>query len=129
MPQSKLTSKKSPKDNTASVNQTAAKKPVGAKTKDVSAGLGVIISPLISEAAMMQSHNNIYVFKVEPRANKIMVKQAVEKMYNVKVASVRTSLAARKSHRRARGRAGKSTVFKKAYVKIRGDKKIDILKI
>jgi len=51
----------------------------------------VIIKPLVTEKSTRLQHSrNAYAFEVAPGANKHQVKQAVEKIYNVKVVDVRT---------------------------------------
>ena len=43
------------------------------------------------KATLLQEHENTYTFKVDRRANKIEIKNAVEKLLNVKVLGVRTA--------------------------------------
>ena len=50
----------------------------------------VIRSPLISEKATFISQFNYYVFRVSTNSNKKEIKEAVEKVFNVKVKSVNT---------------------------------------
>ena len=51
----------------------------------------VIIKPLITEKSTHQQNTrNAYAFQVHADANKQQIKQAVEKMYDVKVVDVRT---------------------------------------
>jgi large subunit ribosomal protein L23 len=71
---------------------------------------------------------NRYGFIVDRKANKIEIKEAVEKMYNVTVADVNTI----NCHGKKRTRYTKSGLlrgrdnhFKKAYVTLAGDEKID----
>lgn len=45
--------------------------------------------PHITEKATFLNEKNAYVFKVEPKFNKIMVRQAVKKQYNVEPSKVR----------------------------------------
>ena len=51
----------------------------------------IIKSPVITEKSsdLAQNHNTI-VFRVDPKANKTEIKQAIEKIFNVKVESVNT---------------------------------------
>ena len=52
---------------------------------------GIIKKPIISEKATLLSENeNRFTFEVDPKANKIEIKNAVEKMYGVQVTGVRT---------------------------------------
>ncbi|MFA4905932.1 MAG: 50S ribosomal protein L23 [Candidatus Margulisiibacteriota bacterium] len=50
----------------------------------------VIIEPIITEKAVMMKETGEYVFRVNPKANKIDIRQAVEKLFKVKVAAVNT---------------------------------------
>jgi large subunit ribosomal protein L23 len=62
-------------------------------------------------------------FEVHPDANKIQIKQAVETVFRVKVAAVRTSLTSGKLRRRGRF-TGYASDWKKAYVRIQAGEKI-----
>ena len=71
---------------------------------------------------------NRYGFVVSSDANKLQIKEAVEKMYNVSVVSVNTMNYAgkRKSRYTKAGMlTGRMNHFKKAYVTLAGDDKID----
>ena len=52
--------------------------------------LEIIKAPVITEKSMIASQNGEYVFKVDHRCNKIEIKNAIEKIFNVKVVSIRT---------------------------------------
>jgi large subunit ribosomal protein L23 len=87
----------------------------------------IIRQPLITEKATDGiDDGNIYVFKVDPTANKIEVRAAVEDIFDVKVVKVNTSNQSGK-----RKRIGKSLGFtksyKKAIVTLAPGHKIDIL--
>ena len=58
-----------------------------------------------------------YVFKVDVRANKTQIKQAIEKLFNVKVESVNTMNTHPKTRRVGRY-SGKTNRYKKAIVKL-----------
>ncbi|MDP7162997.1 MAG: 50S ribosomal protein L23 [Phycisphaerae bacterium] len=87
---------------------------------------GIIVRPLVTEKSTHQSENrNAYAFEVTPEANKVQIKQAVEKIYNVKVKSVRT--ASRKGKPRRHGyRWGTTKKSKKAVVVLHKDYRIDL---
>ncbi|MDO4252464.1 MAG: 50S ribosomal protein L23 [Rothia sp. (in: high G+C Gram-positive bacteria)] len=51
----------------------------------------VIIAPVVSEKSYGQLDEGKYTFLVDPRSNKLEIKQAIEKIFDVKVASVNTS--------------------------------------
>ena len=76
----------------------------------------IIKKPLITEKATLQKEvGNTVAFEVALTANKIEIKQAVEKAFNVKVKNVRTSIVAGKTKRFGRT-FGKRSNVKKAYV-------------
>ena len=79
----------------------------------------IIKCPLITEKGMRynEEHNTV-VFQVEPRANKIQIKQAVETLFQVKVLHVNTLNMLGKK-KRVRFREGKKPDWKKAYVTLR----------
>ena len=69
----------------------------------------IIKAPIITEKTSDLAKDNVVVFSVDPKANKIQIKQAVEKIFNVKVESVNTinTYAKRKRVGRYFGRANK----------------------
>jgi len=86
----------------------------------------VIIRPLITEQGTHQATTlGAYPFQVHPKANKVEIKDAVEKIYNVKVAEVRTSNRKGKPRRRGHTR-GSTANWKKAVVVLKGDYRIDL---
>ena len=100
------------------------------KTKKVSVknAWKVLKSSHITEKAAFLTQENRYVFKVYPKANKIEIKKAVEKLYKVKVLSVNIIKVPRK--RRRLGKTfGWKKGFKKAIVQIKEGQKIEELTI
>jgi large subunit ribosomal protein L23 len=84
----------------------------------------VIRKPLITEKGLgVKETENTLVFEVAPQATKKEVKQAVEALFKVKVAAVRTSNFAGKERRRGRY-AGFKPDWKKAYVKLKEGEKL-----
>ncbi len=76
-----------------------------------------IITPLITEKNNDLAAQDKYVFKVDPRAEKIEVSRAVEDIFNVKVKSVNIMNYNGKPKRAARSRQmGKRANWKKAVV-------------
>ena len=76
----------------------------------------ILKGPCLTEkASLQQEMNNKVVFKVHPAANKIEIKQAVEKMFNVKVGNVRTT-SMRGKQKRVGRHVGHTQDWKKAYV-------------
>jgi len=78
----------------------------------------IILAPIITEKAMFlkQKYNQVS-FWVHPDANKIEIKQAVEKLFNVKVEKVRTMRVKGKPKGSFRN-PGKTSIRKKAIVKL-----------
>ena len=86
----------------------------------------VIIRPLITEQGVhLANTKGAYPFEVSNKANKIQIKDAVEKLYNVKVSKVRT--ANRKGKLRRKGRDfGRTPSWKKAVVYLESEYHIDL---
>ncbi len=77
----------------------------------------VVKSPCLTEKSnILQELQGTVVFKVNPRANKIEIKQAVENLFNVKVASVRTANMHGKRKRVGIKSVGMTSNWKKAYI-------------
>ena len=91
--------------------------------------MGIIIKPIATEKMTVQGEKlNRYGFIVDREANKLQIKTAVEQMYNVNVASVNTlNYHGKKKSRftKAGVLRGRMNHFKKAYVTLAGDDKID----
>ena len=84
----------------------------------------VIRRPLITEKGHAKREaERTLCFEVHPGANKIQIKQAVETIFRVKVAEVRTSNYAGKQRRRGRF-VGMASDWKKAYVRLQAGQKI-----
>jgi large subunit ribosomal protein L23 len=67
-----------------------------------------------------------YLFRVEPSANKLQIKQAVEKFFNVKVAKVNTMNYLGKKKRLRTARYGKKADWKRAVVTLKEGNKIEV---
>ena len=86
----------------------------------------IIIKPLLTEKSYSGIANKVYTFIVAKNAGKIEIKNAVEKLFNVKVARVNTSIV--KGHKKTQntkaGRTvGKTSDYKKAIVTLKADSK------
>lgn len=85
----------------------------------------VILRPVISEKSYEMLDENKYTFIVDPRANKTHIKQAVEKIFGVKVLSVNTMN--RQGKRKRRGLIiGKRPDTKRAIVTVAPGDKIEL---
>jgi large subunit ribosomal protein L23 len=86
----------------------------------------IIIRPLVTEQGMhFANTKNAYSFEVNKNANKIQIRNAVEKLYNVKVKDVRTANYMGKPRRRGRD-FGRTASWKKAIVVLGDDYHIDL---
>jgi large subunit ribosomal protein L23 len=84
----------------------------------------VIRRPLITEKGLgVKETEGTLVFDVAPEATKTEVKQAVEALFKVKVAAVRTANVVGKERRRGKF-AGFKPDWKKAYVKLKAGEKL-----
>ena len=85
----------------------------------------VIIGPVITEKATMASEHNKVVFKVRKTATKPQIKEAVEKLFDVKVKSV-TTLTRPGKWKVFRNRIGQQSAVKRALVTLDEGHKIDV---
>ncbi|MFD0705514.1 50S ribosomal protein L23 [Alloscardovia venturai] len=85
----------------------------------------IIIKPVVSEKAYMNSDRGQYTFVVAPSANKIQIKQAVEEIFKVKVTNVNTLNRAGKRQRTRTG-YGQRASQKRAIVTVAAGQTIDI---
>ena len=85
----------------------------------------VIKSPIITEkGTLVNELGNQVVFRVDPRANKVEIRQAVERLFKVKVEKVRTSRLLGKT-RRVGKTMGRRSDWKKAYVTLAEGSRIE----
>ena len=87
----------------------------------------VIIRPLMTEKSMAQKEaQNTVAFQVRPDANKVEIRMAVERVFNVKVSAVRTSSFEGKLKRMGRHQ-GRRPDWKKAVVQLAPGHKIELV--
>ena len=86
----------------------------------------VIIRPLVTEKSTRLQHSqNTYAFEVHRLANKHQIKDAVEKLYSVKVSDVRT-MNRKGKPRRTRYRMTTTGEWKRAVVTLAEDNRIEL---
>jgi large subunit ribosomal protein L23 len=85
----------------------------------------VIVSPVVTEKATMASEHNKVVFKVASKATKPQIKEAVEKLFDVKVKSVNTLVRKGKT-KVFRGNLGSQSDVKRAVVTLEEGHRIDV---
>lgn len=87
--------------------------------------LEIIKAPVITEKTNDLASENVYVFKVDKKANKTQIKQVIEAKWNVKVQSVNTVNVSGKKRRVGRY-TGYTSAYKKAYVKLKEGSTIEL---
>lgn len=90
--------------------------------------MNVLIKPLVTEKITSLNEKGKYGFVVDKKANKIQIKNAVEKMYGVNVEEVNTMISPGKSKTRYTKSgiiSGRSSSYKKAIVKLAEGEIID----
>ena len=85
----------------------------------------ILIEPVLSEKANILREQGKYVFKVDPRATKIQIKEAVRLLYNVHPVSCNVMVVGGKP-KRQRNRPGYTASWKKAIVRLSKDEKIGV---
>ncbi len=86
----------------------------------------IIQSPVITEKSMAKStEGNYVVFWVDPAANKGDIKEAIQKIFDVKVIAVNTSRVAGKIKKQGRY-SGRRPTRKKAYVQLKEGDSIEL---
>jgi large subunit ribosomal protein L23 len=86
----------------------------------------IIQKPVITEKATILREGNKYAFRVDCKANKVQIRQAIESIFDVKVESVRTIKVPSKPKRQGLY-AGRRAGWKKAYVTLRAGDSIDVV--
>ena len=87
--------------------------------------LEIIKAPVITEKSQAAQAEGKYTFKVDPKATKLEIKAAVEKIFNVKVTDVRT-MNVKPKKRRVGRYTGLTNRTKKAIVTLAEEQTIDL---
>ena len=89
----------------------------------------IILKPVITEKSSSLIDKNLqYTFKVDVRANKVEIKNAIEEIFNVKVVQVRTVNVHRKA-KRVQRYEGFKPAYKKAIVRLAPGQTIDAFEL
>lgn len=88
----------------------------------------VIKRPIITEKSSNLVENLQYTFEVEPKATKTEIKDAIEKIFKVKVVEIRTINVHRKAKRMQRFE-GFKPAYKKAIVRLAAGQTIDVFEV
>ncbi|MFH1505177.1 MAG: 50S ribosomal protein L23 [Candidatus Omnitrophota bacterium] len=86
----------------------------------------IIKSPLITEKSAKDAVYRKYAFRVAREANKIDIKRAVEKVYNVKVKETTSMIVKGKTKRMRQNQPGKTVAWKKAIVTLKEGSEIKL---
>ncbi|MDR2068705.1 MAG: 50S ribosomal protein L23 [Spirochaetaceae bacterium] len=85
----------------------------------------ILLAPVLSEKANLLREEGKYVFKVDPAATKIQIKEAVRRLFNVHPISCTVMVVGGKP-KRQRSRSGYTSSWKKAIIRLPKDEKISI---
>jgi large subunit ribosomal protein L23 len=85
----------------------------------------VLQEPLVTEKGTKQEKEHKYFFRVHPHAQKHEIREAVERIFNVKVAKVNTMVTGGK-WKRVRYQPGQTPDWKKAIVTLKEGHKIEL---
>ena len=85
----------------------------------------IIVAPVVTEKATVASEHNKVVFKVAAKATKPQIKDAIEKLFDVKVKSVNTLVSKGKT-KVFRGQFGSQSDTKRAIVTLEEGHRIDV---
>ena len=82
---------------------------------------------LTEKATILGEKNNEYVFKVDPKATRPEIKEAVKQLFGKTVLSVRTCNYDGKTRHRGNTKPGRDPHWKKAVVKLKEGERIDLV--
>ncbi len=85
----------------------------------------IIKSPIMTEKSTDLAQNNVITLSVDVKSNKTQIKQAVEKVFDVKVESVNT-VTVRPKKKRVGKYTGKTNRMKKAIIKLKDGSSIEL---
>lgn len=87
----------------------------------------IVLKPILTEKSMrLREEHNVVTFRVRPDANKVEIRDAVEKIFKVKVSDVRTAAFPGKLKRMGRHQ-GRRPDWKKAVVQLAPGHKIELV--
>ena len=125
-PAAKVAVKKGEEEVSVAITDVVAKTPIKMGGLDLG---HVLLRPHVTEKATELSERNVYAFEVNMRANKVHVRQAIEKIYKVspvKIAMITTKEKTMKNPRTNRTQS-KRQAAKKALVYLKKGDKIEVI--
>lgn len=87
--------------------------------------IDIVKYPIITDKTTSVIEDNIYCFAVNKTSNKYEIKKAIEKIFNVKVNKINTTVSAPKNKKVGKTK-GQITQYKKAIVKLHHESKINL---
>lgn len=85
----------------------------------------VVIEPILTEKSNEQRERGVYIFRVDPRANKIQIKDAVSRLFNVHAVKCQV-MSVRGKPKRTRYAKGTTSSWKKAVVTLAEGERISV---
>ncbi len=85
----------------------------------------ILIEPVLTEKSNVMREDGMYVFRVDARADKLQVMEAVRRLFKVNPVSCNIMNVASKP-KRLRGRSGRTSTWKKAIVRLSPGEKIAV---
>lgn len=85
----------------------------------------ILIEPVLTEKSNVLREKGMYFFRVDPRADKLQVMEAVRRMFQVHPVSCNI-INVKSKPKRLRGRAGRTATWKKAMVRLAAGEKITV---
>lgn len=82
---------------------------------------------LTEKATLLSEKHNQYVFRVNPKANKLQIKRAIEQVFKKTVTNVNTANFAGKKKRERTAQLGRRAHWKKAVVTLKDGEKLDLV--
>ncbi len=86
----------------------------------------IVSSHLTEKASLVGQFANTYVFKVAGKATKLEIKKAIENKFNVTVTKVNLLNVKGKMKRGGKGKLTKRSDWKKAYISLKNEDRIEI---
>ena len=87
----------------------------------------VLKQPRVTEKAALKNQDNVYVFEVHPKSTKKDIDFAIRSIYNVEPLKIRTTAIPTKEVKRRKGRKGRTSGGKKAYVYLKKKDSISLI--
>lgn len=85
----------------------------------------IVVQPILTEKSNAQREHGIYIFQVNPRANKVQIKQAVSTLFGVHAVECRI-INVKSKPKRTRTAKGRTATWKKAIVQLAEGERISV---